>query len=53
MDIKPFVQPVKVDASGRMAVPRALARVLNIRPGDKMEVFVMGKDVVYRKADKQ
>ncbi len=43
----------KVDELGRVVLPKELRRSFDINPGDPMEIFVEGENVILRKYEPQ
>lgn len=51
--IKPLLRRVKVDPLKRVILPADLAREMNLKPGDYMNVFITddGESILYRKVE--
>lgn len=42
----------KIDELGRVVLPKELLRTLNISPGDPMEIYTEGKQIVLQKYER-
>lgn len=39
----------KIDELGRVVIPKELRRVYGVEPGDAMEIFTSGEEIILRK----